>query len=122
MKTSDVSVELGSSSPSVDVLSRSSSLFKGQEAHSFIRAAPDYYSSVILLPVSFIMNDLRQRLCTELNFRLPFCKNTNRSCSVNQPLFFKKNVFNITRELNFMLTHPHFRSHCRCHHKTQRKP
>lgn len=92
MKTSDVSVELGSSSPSVDVLSRSSSLFKGQEAHSFIRAVTDYYSSVILLPVSFIVNDLRQRLRTELNFCLPFYKNTNRSCSVNQPppFFFKK--------------------------------
>lgn len=90
MKTSDVSVELGSSSPSVDVLNRSSSLFREQEAHSFIRALPDYCSSVILLPVSFIVNDFRQRLCTELNFCLPFYKNTNKGYSVNKPLTKKR--------------------------------
>lgn len=75
VKTSDVSAELSSSSPSVELHNESSSLSRVMEAHHFIKACklePISQVHTNFLPVSFILDDLGQGLFAKLNFWLPF--------------------------------------------------
>lgn len=86
MQTSDVSAEPGSSSPSVELLTESLSLLRNEEADAVVfrldlskfvveEGKKVEYILEICSPVSFIVNDLRQWICTKLNFYLPPYKN-----------------------------------------------